>query len=129
MSAPEAKPPTPAEMRDATIWRILRAIYLRLLARDLGRPPVTLSDAEASALLDPWLEALQRDFVMLRECTRHAHAEGVGELSAKLQDSAVQHFAGHELLDQVLHPDAPEDAPSASSPFRQRAEAIDDETR
>lgn len=121
------EPPTAQELRDATVWRILRAAYLRLLAPALGRRPIDLADAEANGLLDPWLDALRRDHAMLLECMAQAHAEGVGEVNAKLHGAAVQKFDSHELLDQVLEPAMPEDSILMPSPRHAGPHQIEDE--
>ncbi len=128
MTEPEKKPepPTAAELRDATVWRILRAAYLRLLAPALGRRPIDLTDAEANGLIDPWLDAMRRDHAMLVECMAQAKAEGAGEVNAKLHGAAVQMFDAHELLDQVLEPAMPEDGIGMASPRHADPQLIED---
>lgn len=127
MTEPEKKPPpTATELRDATVWRILRAAYLRILAPGLGRRPIDLTDAEANGLLDPWLAAMRRDHAMLIECMAQAKAEGAGDVNAKLHGAAVQTFDAHELLDQVIEPTMREDPIGMASPRHADTQQIDE---
>lgn len=127
MTEPTQKPLTPHELREATIWRVLRAAYIRVEARHLGKLPITLTEPQANGLIDRWTEAMSRDVAMLAEIMEHARAEGAGQANARYHASAVEKFAGDELLDQVLEPHTmPEEAPLFAHPRHAVAEALEE---
>lgn len=101
---------------EATLWRLLRAIYLRVEARHLRRLPVDLSDEEASAVLDPWFSAMQSDIEILKECIRRAKDTGTSDAFARMHASHVHKVDGHELLDQVLIDPFIEESPGMQHP-------------
>lgn len=68
--AVSATPLTSRESVDATIWRIVRAMYLRCLTE--GEVPPTL--ASANAILEPHFAQMQTDVAMLMHCVDHAAA-------------------------------------------------------
>lgn len=86
------------------MWRILRAIYIRIESDYLGRRPITLTEAEANGLIDRWTGAMSRDLAMLEEVMDQARAEGLGEANQRYHASSVRTFDTHELLDQILEP-------------------------
>jgi hypothetical protein len=105
-----------AQRIEATLWRLLRAIYLRVEARHLRRAPLDLSDEEANAALDPWFAAMQSDLEILKECIRMAQDKGTSDAFARLHASHVQEVDGHELLDQVLVDPFIEESPGMQHP-------------
>jgi hypothetical protein len=50
-----------------TMRRILRQTTLRPLLRPLGRAPIDVTQVEADLMLEPYEEAIERDFVMCCE--------------------------------------------------------------
>ncbi len=58
------------DQRDAileTLRRVLRQTTLRAILRPLGRTPLDVTAEEADALLEPYAQQLETDFVMCRE--------------------------------------------------------------
>lgn len=87
------------DAQHATAWRLLRRIYLRLLARDLGRDPGTLTEAEGSALIDPHLRAFGADFAALQELIEVARDDGYGRLLRAMHRAEG---VDHEMLDEAV---------------------------
>lgn len=107
---------TEAQRIEATLWRLLRAIYLRVEARHLRRAPLDLSDEEANATLDPWFAAMHSDLEIVKECIRRARDHGASDAFARLHASHVSEVDGHELLDQVLVDPFIEESPGMQHP-------------
>lgn len=93
---------TQEELRDATVWRLVRAMYLDAICRLSGRIPALVSDEQANELLEPHMKQMQRYFEVVCECMLNAKMEGASQISEKYHESAVKNFDSHEYLDQIL---------------------------
>lgn len=108
------KEPTSAEIREAMIWKVLRAAYLRVEARHLGKLPITLMASEAEAILDRWHRAMERDVEMLREVILNAQQDGASEAYGRMHSTSVSEHASHELLDEALEAT---ETPTVEAPY------------
>lgn len=90
----------PAEQRRVTVWRILRAAYLRLLAAAVGKVPERLTPGEEITALAPWDNALAHDFRVLCAVLEEARVAGVTDA----HDAYHRLEAGvdHETLDLAI---------------------------
>lgn len=73
--------PTPL---DAFIWRVLREGYAKVICRMSGQKREHLSDAEVSAMLEPFEADMDRDAFLLGEAISKMREQGASELYAKL---------------------------------------------
>ena len=80
---------------DATIWRILRASYLRLLSHG-GRP---LTEAEGNAALDPHWAAMEEDMAALRAVVEHAVGCSLDRVQEQLHSAPA---LDHEMVDESV---------------------------
>lgn len=99
---PDSQEPTPAELRAATIWKILRAAYLRVACDAYGKAPEQLTEPEQEGQLEKWHQAMAEDAMRLEECMRAAEEAGAGRGMGLLHDSSVREYDSHEMLDEAL---------------------------
>ena len=92
---------TPEERLEATIWRILRVIYLRveLKVRSDHRTPVELTLEEGNDILSPWFPVMQTDLDILKECVHQGRLLGVNDVHSRLHGAEG---VDHEMLDQAV---------------------------
>lgn len=86
---------TPREQTEATIWRVLREVWIRAQGGD----PLTLSDAEASGLIDPFTEHMLRHQKILTHVVEQARTQGLEQMHARLHASEG---IDHEMLDEAV---------------------------
>ncbi len=102
---PPQKPLTPRETVDSTVWRIVRAMYLRCLTGDETPPTLAI----ANAILEPYFAAMQRDTEMLMHCVDHA----AGLQLAASQEVLSEHLGvDGEEVSRALEQAAPWDTES-----------------
>ena len=94
--------PTAEELRDATVYRILRAAYLRAICSVTGQSPGALTESLASGILEPHDASIAQDTAWIREVTNQAYIEGLNASHARLHSAAVQEFTEHAMLDEAL---------------------------
>lgn len=86
---------TPREQISATVWRLLRSMWVRALGGD----PLSMTDAEANALIDPHTERMLEHQRVLMHTIDHARAQGLEAMHRKLHQSEG---IDHEMLDQAV---------------------------
>lgn len=100
---PEPAPPrAPDGFRDGIegfCWQVLVNAYVRVLARQAGRDPMTIPPREVNMILEPYHADLERDVRALAEAIVRARHEGVSRAHA-----AIHRIPGidHEMVDQSL---------------------------
>lgn len=90
---------SPAERRDAAIWRILRAAYLRVVCSYVQREPASLTVEEANGFLDPWFAALEHDRRLLAEVVESARIDGIDVVHGAVH--AMPRIE-HDVLDEAV---------------------------
>ncbi len=92
---------TPEDQLDATIWRVLRVIYLRVDLKALSDPrsPADVPTEEANELLAPWFRNMEADLEMLREVVRQGRLLGVQDVHHRLHGRPG---VDHEMLDEAV---------------------------
>lgn len=90
---------SPAERRDAAIWRIVRASYLRVVCSFVQREPASLTDEEANGLLDPWFAAMEHDRRLLAEVVESARLDGIDVVHGAVH--AMPRIE-HDVLDEAV---------------------------
>lgn len=90
---------TPVQRREATVWRILRQAYLRVVCEYAGRNPASVSHEEANALLERWFPAMECDLAMIAECMTQSKLEGIETVHHKLHGEPA---VDDEMLDQAV---------------------------
>lgn len=87
---------SPREEVETTVWSLLRATYLRLVAPkfDPARDP-----ARVDAILDPYLADLERDHRRLLACFDRATGARLEALGARLHERSG---LDHDLVDEAL---------------------------
>lgn len=83
---------------EAFCWRVLVDAYTRILARQRGRDPLTVSRAEQADWLAPYYEEIDRDARALGAAIAQARVEGMGQLHQALHRTALD----HEMVDQAF---------------------------
>ena len=91
----------PDELRTA-VWQVLRRAYVRLLAPREGKRPELLTEAEASLLIDPHLDALQHDFSALCLTLAEAHRRGAEHVHGVMHSLPGMDVDDHTLLDDAV---------------------------
>lgn len=84
---------------EATVWRILRATYLRLIGDLTGRDLFVLSHPEQEQALDRWHAAMELDVKRLAETLAQARADGIARTHRRLHASDG---VDHEMLDEAV---------------------------
>lgn len=89
----------PRSEREATVWRIVRAIYLRIAGHYTGRDLSNRPSPEQEAVLESWHEAIERDTERLAAVMDAARAAGIATVHSRLH---VAENLDHELLDEAI---------------------------
>lgn len=84
---------------DATVWRALRHVYLRVLSRVSKRNLSALSHEEQEGALDAYHRDLEIDHRVFREIVRHAWEQGISEAHAAIHRVEA---ADHDLIDDAI---------------------------
>jgi hypothetical protein len=100
--AEEKPPPTAQELREATLWRILRAAYLRVVCDAIGKRPDAMTEPEQEGVLERWHSAMQQDMERLTECMRAAETAGASRVHGHFHETAVREYDSDALLDEAM---------------------------
>ena len=92
----------PQDRLRAVVWQVLRRGYARLLAAQTGRQAAALTEAEASLLVDPHLDALQHDFRAICEALAEAQRVGAEHVHGVLHALPSLEPDDHDLLDEAV---------------------------
>lgn len=90
----------PESLRSA-VWQVLRRGYVRLLAKLEGRRAETLTEAEASLLIDPHTEEFVHDFHALCLVIGEAQRNGAEHVRLMLESQQMPPEA-RIVLDEAL---------------------------
>jgi hypothetical protein len=80
---------------EATIWRILRDVWIRALGGD----PMTMTDPEANSLVDPYTSQMLEHQRVLMHVVTQARRQGLEQMHAKLH---AGEGVDHEMLDEAV---------------------------
>lgn len=84
---------------EGTVWRIVRAIHLRLIGHHIGRDLFVLSHPEQEQPLDRWHRYMERDVQQLMAVVQHARTEAIGRTHRRLH---AAEGIDHEMLDEAI---------------------------
>lgn len=91
---------TQQEQIEATAWRLLRAVYIRLCAEvGEGKPVQHYTEAEQQLLIDPYVRMLEHDHRLIVECIRQARGAGIRDVQAALHKAEG---TDHAMVDQAV---------------------------
>jgi hypothetical protein len=90
---------TPRSAREATIWRIVRHIHLRVISKMSGRHLFALSEAEQEQALDGFHAAMETDADTLAEVMDEARRAGIAAAHVRLH---LAEGVNHEDVDRSV---------------------------
>lgn len=85
--------PTPAQLREATLWRVVRAIHLRVLESVAGKA------TDREAVLERYHVEMESDVAVLNACLAESFRAGVQAVHTRLHGAEG---VDHEMLDQTI---------------------------
>ena len=95
------------EAREATVWRLLRQTYLRLIGHYTGTDLLRARNEDQNLALDRWHRSMEADLALLSEALRAARSSGIAEVHRRLHSAEN---TDHEMLDQAIEYADTEDA-------------------
>lgn len=93
------EPGTPRTAREATLWRIVRVVYLRLIGHHTGVDLLARSAAEQEQALERWHLKMEQDCSVLAEVMDAARSAGIAAAHTRMH---VLEGVDHELVDEAL---------------------------
>jgi hypothetical protein len=84
---------------EATAWRFLRDVYLRVIGLCTIHPGQVMSIEEQNAALDRHLSSLQVDHAVLMTIVARCRDEGAEDIRARIHSAEG---VDHEMLDEAI---------------------------
>lgn len=98
-SPQQGAPQSPRSLREATLWRIVRHIYLRAVSRLGGRDLFASRTEEQELALERFHADIERDVDVLAAVMDEARAAGITAVHRRMH---IAEGTDHEMVDQAI---------------------------